>query len=469
MSLPMLARARIAAAVITGKAGSNAVESSLAALYPNGGPPPSRTTKDFLRAYSTQPWLRAVTHKVSHSVATVPWCLYAVKREGKFIKPPKGVHTAPRHIRRKMLKRYAGARELTELEEHPMLDMLEGSNPTLTGLMIRQLLQIYIDLVGECFWLLERNAFGMPVQVWPIPPHWVRETPSPGKPRFLIEYAGKREEIPMTEIIWFQTPDPENPYARGTGTAMSLGDELQTDEYAARFTKSWFYNSARPDLIITPAGDGGSDTGVTELKRLEQAWLQRHQGFFRAFKPFFSSRKIDVHQLTSSFQSMQLTELRKHQRDMLVSVFGVPPEMLGILSSSNRATIEAADYMMQQYVVLPRLELIRSVLQERVAPLFDERIIVDFEDPVMEDKLFHLEVAKAAPWVLQVEEWREMAGREPFDDDKINKAHVAPLGVRLVEDLSELIAEEGEVADSLLNPADPFSREDTEDDDEDEE
>ncbi len=32
--------------------------------------------------------------------------------------------------------------------------------------------------------------------------------------------------------------------------AEALADELDTDEFAAKFTKSLFFNRARPDLVI---------------------------------------------------------------------------------------------------------------------------------------------------------------------------------------------------------------------------
>jgi hypothetical protein len=46
------------------------------------------------------------------------------------------------------------------------------------------------------------------------------------------------------DVITMRNHDPEDPLGRGVGTAFSLGDELDTDEYAARFTKNYFWNNA---------------------------------------------------------------------------------------------------------------------------------------------------------------------------------------------------------------------------------
>jgi hypothetical protein len=194
-------------------------------------------------------------------------------------------------------------------------------------------------------------------------------------------------------------------------------------------TKSWFYNSARPDLIVTV--EGARDP---ELRAAEQRWLDRHQGFFRAFKPYFVSRKITVDEIGQTFRDMQFTQLRQHERDTIIQVFGVPPEILGVLESSNRATIDAADYLFSKHVLVPRLELIRETVQERLAPMFDDRLVVEYENPVQEDKAHQLEAAKAQPAALLVNEWREMAGLEALPGRQ-GKVHLMPVGLFPVDRL----------------------------------
>ena len=68
------------------KPGSTSYE-MLSGIMPGSiGDPPKRGTREFLAAYSTMPWLRAVTHKVSHAIATTPWKLFVTqgKRDGPF-------------------------------------------------------------------------------------------------------------------------------------------------------------------------------------------------------------------------------------------------------------------------------------------------------------------------------------------------------------------------------------------------
>jgi len=383
----------------------------LTGIFPGSvGQPPKRGTRELLNAYNDMPWLRAVVNKVSRSVASTSWQLYVIRRGGKAIKTAK-LQRADYNSRQRLLVSYKKQNELVEIEEHPLLDLLDNANSFLTGLMARQLTQVYLDLAGEAFWLKERNGAGKPVAFWPLPPDWVISTPTPTHRFFRVSFRAWQGEIPDTEILWIADPDPTNPYGRGSGMARALGDELETDEYAAKHTKSWFYNRARPDLIISADNIQREDT-----LRLEQDWLAKTQGFWRAYKPYFLNRKIDVHQLSQTFENMQLVELRKYERDTIIQVYGVPPEIFGIIENSNRATIEASDYLFARWVIQPRLEFLRSVFQERLVPEFDDRLILEYESPVAEDKEYMLKVAQAAPWSRLVDEWRALQGMKPLPD-----------------------------------------------------
>lgn len=393
-----------------------------------GGHPPERGTAEFLKAYSTMPWLRAVSSKVANSCAIAEWQLFVQKdSETKRFTRNAKAQRAPQPQREKIVKGLLDAGDLIEITDHPLLDLLATANPLMTGLAARKVTQVYLDLVGEAFWLKERNRAGMPIRIWPLPPSWVRNTPAPGKPIFEISHQQFHAEVPASELLWWSEPNPENPYSRGTGITRSLADELDTDEFAAKHVKSWFYNSARPDIIVS-----ANNLRNEEVSRLEQAWLDKHQGFWKQFKPFFINRQVEVQTLSQTFDQMQLVALREYERNTIIQCFGVPPELLGIVTNSNRATIAAADFLYSKWVVVPRLEFQRSILQEFLVPEFDERLIIDYASPMAEDREFTLQAMKASPWAYKANEWRRLAGALPIDDGDV---HMVPTNLTPVEDL----------------------------------
>lgn len=396
-----------------------------------GGTPPTRGVADYLKAYSEMPWLRAVASRVSYDVAAVTWKLCVEKKNGKATQN-RIYQRASSIARHRMLKKAEEAGEVEEITSHPALDLLNSANSIQTGLQMRRVTQLHMDLVGDCFWLLERGAFNEPTAIWPIPPHWVLATPTPRRPSYRVGFRAWRGEIPESEVIWFSDVDPINPYGRGTGTAQALADELETDEYVARHTKAFFFNRARPDLIVSPK-DADTSMEESDVERLEESWVSRNQGFWRAFKPFFLRRAVEIKELDQNFRSQQLVQLREFERNTILQIFGVSPETLGIISTgSNRATITMGDAIYSRRVLVPRLELLRTVMQERFLPIFDERLILDYESPVTRDHELELEAGKIAPYAASVDEWREKIGLPPLEGDA-GKVHMVAVGQTPVE------------------------------------
>ncbi len=385
--------------------------------------PPKRGTREHLEVYEAAPWPRAVGDKVATAVACCEFELYAKQKAGKAVRESR-LQRAPGPRRQKLMDSMRS--DLVEIESHPLLDALESPNPYMDRMGLLKLTEIHLDFVGDAFWLKDRNGLGMPTGFWPIPPHWVVETPTVEKPTFRVSYKAWQAIIPVSEIHWFHEPAPANPYTRGTGVGWSLGDEIQVDEYAAKMASAFFFNRARPDFVFA------TGLGEDETKRFEQDWLQRTQGFWRAHRPYFlSGGEVDLQKQIREFQQPTMEQLvypnlRKVQRDIILQVWGVPPELFGIVENSNRATIEAAEYLFTKWVVYPKAERLRGALQRLAIEDYDERIIVHLESPVEEDKAHQLAVAAKAPHALDTDEWRAMMGKPPIGGE-LGKARLIPL------------------------------------------
>lgn len=398
-----------------------------AGLFPGGpGSPPPRGIADIIKSYGDMPWVNAVFGKIAASVACTEWKVYVARGTDGSVKLRRDLQRADFQTRQVLFKRLKKDRVLEEVTDHPLPKVLEASNSFVLGLTTKRLTQLYLDLVGECYWIKERNEFGMPIGLWPLPPNWVLNTPTPRKPAFEVKFLGWQGWIPATEIVWFVHPDPCNPYGRGVGAGRALSDELETDEYAAKHMKAFFYNRARPDVIVS-----GKGLRETETKRLEQDWVSKLQGFWRTFKPYFISGEVTVTTLEQNFAHLQLLELRKSTRDTVMQVPGIPPELFGVIENSNRATIDSADYLFARWTLVPRLDFLRATMQERLVPDYDERLILDFVSPVQEDKEFNVKVATAAPWSTMIDEWREMRGEEELPNGQ-GKIFMVPFGLNPV-------------------------------------
>ena len=450
-------RGRVAAALkavvgIFDEGSATQAHGLLRGIWPGGiGDAPTAGARERVGAFADLPWLHALADKVASSFAAVDWTLaYPRGRASRRPERAKALQRARSAADRRVLwKRLAPEAEMVEVREHPMLDLLDGGNAMMTGLAVRYVTSLHLDLEGEAFWLKERNGAGAPVAAWPLPPDWVRSTPTPSAPAYRMSFRGWQGSIPETEVLWLPRHNPSNPYGRGTGLGRALADELETDEYAAKTTRQSFLNMNRPDFIVSP-GEDGRVWGEPERRRLQEDWNQQHEGFWRAFRGRFSSQKLAVHEFTpTDMRHMQMVQLREWHAEQLRKIWGVPPEIMGIVEpGASRATAKLASYIFARWVLVPRLEAFRALLQERLVPEYDDRLVLDYVSPVEEDDDYALEVGTAAPWAPTVDEWRARGGLPPLPDGR-GERHVLPPGVRAVADF------EPEVIIPFPAPAEP--------------
>lgn len=373
-----------------------------------GGQAPRRGTRELLLAYSRLPWVHSVVKRIASETASVPLVVYRARRGAQ----AKAYRAATGAVRRGMVAEASAAGELEPVPGHPFSELWSHWNPALGPHASRMTLQLWLDLVGEAFVVKERNGLGLPVELWPIPPHWIAEPPSAASPFFRASYLGWQRMFPETEVEWLRMPNPENPYGRGTGLGEALGDELDIDESASKLLKNWFFNSAIPPIVINLP-----NASPAERERLKEKLFADHQGPQKANRVLVANApEMDVKHLTPTFKEQEIPELRAAQKELVAQVFNVPPEVLGILQNSNRATIDASDYLFTKGVICPRLDF----LVEAFAPLlaeFDESLVLDYVSPIPEDREFRRQVFLQAPaGTFTRDEYRDLAGLAPSEE-----------------------------------------------------
>jgi phage portal protein BeeE len=410
--------ASVAGEVFGMEASKDEAHGMLAGIFP-WGLPPKRGTRELMMLYAASPWLRAVTHRIGMRVGSTTWRIYALKgRADGQVRFAKAFSDAAPGTRKRLLREYrkSASTDVEEILDHPMLDFLRAGNLILDGRSSMQVSQTHWDLKGDVYWLLERHDSGplkgKPKHWWPVPPFWVMATPTTSTPWFRFQYGGWNAQVPETEVVWARDPDPANPYGRGVGIAESLQDELQGHESASKLVNSSFFNRCLPAAIVSMKGGNKA-----EAQRIQEDWTQKYGGgALKALQTHFTSSEVSVAQLSQSFVDMQVLELRKEMKADILQTFGYPAELLGDLSGANRSTIDTAAYRLEKYVIEPRREFWRHVLQNRLAREWDERIIVEYENEVPEDAAFLLQAAARRPYAFTNNEIRQIAGKPEVDD-----------------------------------------------------
>lgn len=321
--------------------------------------PPLRNTSEWLEMFTRSPRL-AVVDRIASDLATVPGHLYQIETDGT----------------------------KTEITVHRFIDFMIQPNPLyeMTSSAIWRLQEVYLELVGESFLLIERDEYEMPVELWPVPPHWIKSTPYLGNPYYqILSPGGISMWVPVEDMFMMKQLNPYDPFGRGLGPAESIADEVEIDEYAAQFQKRFFYNDATPPVVFSMP-----DATAEQRDAFLARWNQKHRGVENSHKAAALSGNVTVTELgAKEGRNLGFLESRIAMRDAVLEHFGVPREIMGITENSNRSTADSAQYIYAKNVLTPRLKSREAAINMQLLPLFGDSLEWQYDAIVPFDKEFN--------------------------------------------------------------------------------
>jgi len=349
-----------------------------------GESPPAWKSEDYLKAAKS--WVYACVSVISDEVAAIKLHLY---------------------------KRTKGGAE--EIFEHPLLDLLYKVNNFTTKFDHFWLTQQYLELTGEAPWLLEKHGSEI-TGIYLLRPDklTVKFDKEKTVGGYLYEVSPMRK-LPLEpeEVIFIKYPNPFRPL-RGRGTLEAVAQTVDLDTYAEKWNLNFFYNAARPDIILS------TDKGLTDqqIKRIRDQWQKKFRGVSKAFKLAILEGGLKVDRLQLSQRDMDFLNQMKFSRDKILSVFRVPKTAIGITEDVNRANAEATDYVFALRTIRPKMQRIVEQLNEFLVPFFGDDLYLDFTDPVPENldvKLREYENSLKNGW-RSINEVRELEGLPPIEN-----------------------------------------------------
>jgi SPP1 gp7 family putative phage head morphogenesis protein len=282
------------------------------------------------------------------------------------------------------------------IDDHELYELLENPCPTfpeIDGWTLRYITFVHRRLVGEFFWLKIRDERGHIVSLLPVPAAWVPKKPTVGDHSYLVYPYGVTASKALTvlpqDIVWFKDPDMSDPYGNGRGSTEAIADEIETDEYAAKYQKNYFHNDAMPPYIVS--GEGITESGAKQIK---ESLMQKVAGWINARAPaVIGGKGLTITKLGDSSKEVDMIETRKFLRDLSLQHNQVPPEIYGIIENSNRSTIDASWYLFNKNVISYDLAAFeRTVNNQLIVVDYGPDTILKHDKVIQEDEEFALKV-----------------------------------------------------------------------------
>lgn len=374
------------------------------------------SNSNLLEAYPDAPWLRGPMGKLARDVGGVFWTMY--RRPDRSSIDTRMTRDVRFLSREKSVQQALNRKDLVEVP-HVLLDMLQEGSDMLSGPSTVVVGVLNYLITGEFLFLVERDDMGNPLQLFAVPTTWVQSLPAAGRPWYTINFPDKTLNVPMEHVIHDRDPHPADPYGRGIGIARALGDEIDADEFAAAHTKAYFYNNSTPSLLV-----GVENASQDQLRHMHERWEAENRGVFNGFRTHFYSGKVAAQQLSRTFRENQTLDLRLFNRNTVMQVLGMPPEIMGVLENSNRSTITQAELFYTRRTLQGLVEVFRTAFQKFLDREWPDTYLLHYHSVVPDDLEFVLKVAQAAPQTRTVNEWRALQNLPPVPggDEMYNPA-----------------------------------------------
>lgn len=351
--------------------------------------PSTSEIKDLIAMMPTLPYVFAAVHKIASSAAMVPLVMYESVRDDEIPEvnvPANYVNVSKRAYFKKDVRKQGdvggedefvsnitlGYRELPILF-HPLLSLLKRPNSRQTTTKLMYSTYAYLELTGNCYWLLGRDEWGDINEI--VIPRPDRIYPQvKNKPDYLRVKEGGQEKLwSYDDVIHFSYFHPFSDIF-GMGPLRSAMRSLTTDFYCIAYNESFFKNSARPDILLLTENILDEAT----LKRVVAEWERAYSGVLRAHRPAVLEGGMKVELLTKTNQKdFEFIEQRKRNREDILSALGVDPVLVGIREDS--ITADAFLEIRRQFweeTVLPKManvaETIETFLFPRIHPVKPE-------------------------------------------------------------------------------------------------
>tara|TARA_Y100001973_G_C5209184_1_gene344095 strand:- start:23251 stop:25542 length:2292 start_codon:yes stop_codon:yes gene_type:complete len=344
-----------------------------------------------------------------------------------------------------VLRKIKGNTEnVVELESHPFLDLLEDVNDQTEGVAFRESFYSDLQIFGRNFTLLVRDNSKQPTSMWRLLPQIMNIVP--GKEQFIshYEYGDGADKIHYSaeDVFWVHLYDPSDPYG-GVGPLEAWLQTVDSQFANAAFIDNMYRKGGAPDYVLMAKG-GMS----TEQKRSFRAEFRRLFGRMvnRQDTIAIMSGDADLKPLQRPPRELQTVEQEQYTIEALAMAFGVPKSLL-TTDDVNLANAREGSITHARNTILPMLRRFEDAVNQRLLPLWSDRLFLMHDNPVREDREIRIhERASQLGAGYTVNEIRLADDMEPLDDPSADTPMIAsnliPLGAPQVDEQQQEVLDE---------------------------
>ena len=334
-----------------------------------------------------------------------------------------------------------------ELDQHPILSLLQRPNPMQAGVEYFQAVYSYLLLSGNNY-SIRSDVAGEVRELYLLRPDRVRVKPSKTSTPEGYEYVINSKIIktydsnPMTgesEVKHMKLYNPLDDYY-GLSPLMAAAVDIDNHNAINKHNISLLNNGARPSgaIVFKPTSDRGMPIQLSDGQRqqLQDDLDVKFKGPANAGRPLLLEGDFDWREMGLSPKDMDFLQQRNMAAKDIALCFGVPSQLIGIPDSQTYSNVQEARLALYEETIMPLARRIQSDLNEWLSPTYgdDIRIEYDFDAvPAMVERrrrIYENVTQAVREGIISRNEARERLGLEPITggDDVYIAANLFPLG-----------------------------------------
>lgn len=334
-----------------------------------------------------------------------------------------------------------------ELDQHPILSLLQRPNPMQAGVEYFQAVYSYLLLSGNNY-SIRSDVAGEVRELYLLRPDRVRVKPSKTSTPEGYEYVINSKIIktydsnPMTgesEVKHMKLYNPLDDYY-GLSPLMAAAGDIDNHNAINKHNISLLNNGARPSgaIVFKPTSDRGMPIQLSDGQRqqLQDDLDVKFKGPANAGRPLLLEGDFDWREMGLSPKDMDFLQQRNMAAKDIALCFGVPSQLIGIPDSQTYSNVQEARLALYEETIMPLARRIQSDLNEWLSPTYgdDIRIEYDFDAvPAMVERrrrIYENVTQAVREGIISRNEARERLGLEPISggDDVYIAANLFPLG-----------------------------------------
>lgn len=328
----------------------------------------------YMRAYGASGTVYSIVSMLARQTAKVQWHLYRQQ---------------PQDGRRRYTTADKGSDQRVEVVQHQAMSVWNRPNSFMTGFQLREYGQMYLDLTGESYFVIDRGngrangRANFPLGLWPVRPD--RMEPIPHTTKFLAGYvyrgpSGEAVPLQPEDVIMTKYPNPYDIY-HGLGPVQAVLVDIDSARYTSQWNRNFFLNSATPGGVIQV------DKRLTddEWNEFTNRWRESHRGMGAAHRVAVLEQGAMWVPNAHTIRDMDFSNLRDMSRDVIREAFAMHKAILGTVEDVNRANAQTAQEHFESFLVTDRLDRWRDVLNCFFLPMFGatgQGVEMDHDDAI---------------------------------------------------------------------------------------